>query len=114
VLAFRATAVLRRIRVRNERGLAIRRHQWGDSRKCGHRPLQADGEHHDDRDELTLHTQKLNYRSAPKQIIEMQGTVTCCKSVGCRLSPGMTLKTSDRGKTQSDTKDGNHSRTEYR
>jgi hypothetical protein len=71
VLAFRATGVLRGIRVRSDSGLAIRRHQWGDSRKCDHRPLQADGEHHDDRDELTLHTQKLNCRGAPKQMIGM-------------------------------------------
>jgi hypothetical protein len=31
-----------------------------------------------------------------------------------RLPLGMTLKTPDSGKTQSDTKDGNHSRSEYR
>jgi hypothetical protein len=69
VLALRATGVLRRVRVRTGRGLAIRRHQWGGPRKRGHRPLQADGEHHDESDELALHTQKRNCRSAPRQII---------------------------------------------
>ena len=71
VLPFRATGVLRRIRVRNGSCLAIRRHQWGDSRKGDRRTLQADGEHHDDREKLTLHNQKLNRRGTLKQIIGM-------------------------------------------
>ena len=60
MLALRATGVLRRIRVRNGGGLAIRRHQRGDSRECDHRSLQADSEHHDDSDELTLHDEDVN------------------------------------------------------
>lgn len=38
----------------------MRRHQRGDTRHCGHRPLQADGEHHDEGDELALHVEKPN------------------------------------------------------
>jgi hypothetical protein len=75
VVALRATGVLRRIRVRNGRGLAIRRHRWGDSRKRDHRPLQTDGEHHDESNKLALHTQKRNCRSAPKQIIGPESIV---------------------------------------
>jgi hypothetical protein len=60
VLAFRATGVLRCIRVRIGSDLAICRHQGRDSRECDHRSLQADGEHHDDSDELTLHDENIN------------------------------------------------------
>jgi hypothetical protein len=55
VLAFRTTGVLRRIRVRTDGGLAIRRHQRRYSRKRDQSTLQSDGEHHDESDELTLH-----------------------------------------------------------
>lgn len=74
VLSPRATAVLRRIRVRTGRGLAMR-HQGRGPRKCHHRPLQADGEHHDESDKPALHIQKRNCRSAPKQIIGPQSIV---------------------------------------
>jgi hypothetical protein len=69
VLALRATGVLSRIQVRNCSGLAICRHQRGDSRKCDHRALQPDGEHDDESDELALHSQKLSRLNAPRQII---------------------------------------------
>ena len=54
-LTFRATGILRRIRMRNGGALAVRRHNRGNPRKCGYRALQADGEHHDKSDELALH-----------------------------------------------------------
>lgn len=54
--------------MRNDSGLAIRRHQWGDSRKGDQRPLQGDGEHHDDGDELTLHTQRLTAESCRSKL----------------------------------------------
>jgi hypothetical protein len=41
----------------------------GHPRECDDRPLQGNGEHHDERDELTIHVQKLNCRGVPKQII---------------------------------------------
>ena len=55
VFAFRAAGVLRCIRVRNCGGLAIRRHQGGDSRECDYRSLQPNSEHYDEGNELTLH-----------------------------------------------------------
>jgi hypothetical protein len=64
VLAFWTTGVLSCIRVRNGGGLAIRRHQGGHSRECDHRSLQADGEHHNESDELTLHDKNNNTRPA--------------------------------------------------
>src|SRR5258707_3251371 len=54
VLAFWTTCALNHIRVRNGGGLAIRQ-QGRDSRKCDHRSLQADSEHHNESDELTVH-----------------------------------------------------------
>ena len=62
VLAFRTTGVLSYIRVRNGGGLAIRRHPAGDSREGDRRSLQADSEHHNDSDELTLHDRNSNTR----------------------------------------------------
>jgi hypothetical protein len=64
VLAFRTTGVLSYIRVRNGGGLAIRRHQGRDSRECDHRSLQADSEHHNESDELTLHNKNISTRPA--------------------------------------------------
>lgn len=64
VLAFRATGVLRCTRVRIPCGLAICRHQGGDSRECDHRALQPESEHHDDSDELTLHDENTNTQPA--------------------------------------------------
>jgi hypothetical protein len=64
VLAFRATGVLRCIRVRIGSRLAACRHQGGDSRKGDHRPLQSDSEHHDDGDELALHEENTNTQPA--------------------------------------------------
>jgi hypothetical protein len=84
VLAPRATAVLRRIRVRTGRGLAMRRHQGGGPRKCDHGPLQADGEHHDESDELALHMEsvtaearrsKSSAQKAPSWVISVLGRV---------------------------------------
>ena len=72
VLAFRATGVLRCIRVRIPCGLAICRHQGGDSREGDDRALQSDSEHHDDSDELALHDQNSNTQPAsalPKRIL---------------------------------------------
>jgi hypothetical protein len=68
-LAFRATKVLRSIRVRIGSGLAVRGHQRGNPRKCDHGTLQSDDKHHDDGDELTLHGEKLNRLKASRQTI---------------------------------------------
>jgi hypothetical protein len=53
---------------------------------------------------------------AEKRVNEQMGTHNgpSSESAYYRLPLGMTLKSPDSGKTQSDTKDGNHSRTEYR
>lgn len=44
------------------------RRQGGNPRERHDRSLQGDGEHHDDRDELALHIQKLSCPDTPKQI----------------------------------------------
>ena len=66
-LAFRATRVLRSIRVRIGSGLAVRGDQRGNPRRCDYGTLQSDDKHHDDGDELTLHGEKLNRLRAPRQ-----------------------------------------------
>jgi hypothetical protein len=43
-------------------------HRGGNPRERNDRPLQGDGEHYDDRDELTLHIQELICPGAPTQI----------------------------------------------
>jgi hypothetical protein len=68
-LAFRATRVLRSIRVRIGSGLAVRGDQRGNPRRCDYGTLQSDDKHHDDGDELTLHGEKLNRLKASRQTI---------------------------------------------
>jgi hypothetical protein len=62
----------------------MRRHQGGGPRKCDHGPLQADGEHHDESDELALHMEsvtaearrsKSSAQKAPSWVISVLGRV---------------------------------------